>query len=178
MSFIYGAREDSYFLSDILRKKILRLIYKNPNLKVLEIGVGSGIQLEKLREIGVKNLFGVDINLDAVNFCRKKGFKVFESDLFSDIKEKFNIIIFNPPYLPRDKHEDEDSSLTTSGGRTGGELINKFLTQAKKHLDREGKIFLLVSSFTKGINWKNYKKKLVGKRKLFFETLEVWELFI
>ncbi len=175
---IYEPSEDSYLLSNVLEKKIPRMIHENPNLKILEIGVGSGIQLEKLKKIGVKKLLGVDINLNSVNLCRRKNFKVFESDLFSNIKEKFDIIIFNPPYLPKDKREDKKSSLATSGGKNGGEIINRFLIQAKKHLNKDGKIFLLISSLTKKISWKNYKKKLVGEKKLFFEKLEVWELFI
>ena len=57
-----------------------------------------------------------------------------------------------------------------------GEIINNFLQQAKNHLTKEGKIFLLTSSLTKGIKWEGYKKKIIKKQKLFFEELQVWEL--
>ena len=106
------------------------------------------------------------------------GFDCIYSDLFSNIKEKFDIIIFNPPYLPEDKNnkEDRESKLATTGGKKGSEIINRFLQQAKKHLTKDGKIFLLTSSLTKNINWLDYKKKLIAKKKLFFEELMVWEI--
>jgi release factor glutamine methyltransferase len=178
MSLIYEPKEDSYFLSEILKKEIPRLIKENKNLKILEIGVGSGIQLENLKELGIKNknLFGVDINKEAIKHCRELGFNVWCSNLFLNIDDKFDLILFNPPYLPEDKREDNQSKLATTGGRNGFELINKFLRQAKKHLNKNGKIFLLASSLTKEINWGNYKKKLIAKKKLFFEELYVWKI--
>ncbi len=175
MSLIYSPEEDSYLLSEILKKYI-----HNKNIKCLEIGIGSGIQLETLKEIGIKkeNISGVDINKDAIEHCKNKGFNVWKSNLFSKIKEKYDLIIFNPPYLPEDKDEDKDSKIATTGGKEGSEIINHFLTQAKNHLNEKGKILLLISSLTKGINWLDYKKKLVSKKKLFFEELQVWELTI
>jgi len=83
------------------------------------------------------------------------------------------LIIFNPPYLPREKH---DEGKDTTGGKNGSEIINKFLNQAKAHLNKNGKILLLTSSFTKNINWLDYKKELLGTKSLFFEELYVWEL--
>jgi hypothetical protein len=50
------------------------------------------------------------------------------------------------------------------------------LKQSKKHLTSEGKIFLLTSSLTKGINWGNWKKKKLAEKKMFFEKLFVYEL--
>ena len=171
MSLIYEPEEDSYLLSQVIKKKI-----KKRNLSCLEIGIGSGVQLERLREIGIKDIQGVDIDEDAVNLCKKKGFNCFQSNLFSKIKGKFEVIIFNPPYLQEDINEDEESKLATTGGKKGSELINKFLVQAKKHLKKDGKIYLLTSSLTKGIKWKSWKKKKVAIKKLFFEELFVWEL--
>ena len=80
--------------------------------------------------------------------------------------------------MPEDKNnkEDKQSKLATTGGEKGSEIINKFLKQAEKHLTEKGKIFLLKSNLTKEVNWLNYKKKLLVKKKLFFEELQVWEL--
>lgn len=173
MSEIYEPAEDSFLMADVLKKHI-----KNKKIKCLEIGVGSGIQLTTLKEIGIdpKNIFGVDINKAAVVHCRKLGFNCLPSDLFNEVKGKYNLIIFNPPYLPRDKREPKDSQIATTGGKLGSEIINKFLKQAKKHLAPKGKIFLLTSSLTKDIDWLDYKKKLLEKKKIFFEELFVWEV--
>jgi len=148
MSLIYEPAEDSYLLCHVLEKELPLLLKQNPNLKFLEIGVGSGIQLETAKEIGVKkeNIFGVDKNMEAVNHCRLLGFEVNESDLFENVVQNYDVIVFNPPYLPEDSLEDEESKLITTGGVKGSEVINEFLIQAKERLNKKGKIFLLISS--------------------------------
>lgn len=172
-SEIYEPAEDSYLLSDVLKKNIV-----NKNSKCLEIGSGSGVQLKTLKKIGIKNLTGADINKSAVAHCKKLGFNCIYSDLFSKIPktEKFDIIIFNPPYLPLDKREPLSSRTATTGGKKGSEIINKFLKQSKDYLNKNGKMFLLTSSLTKDIDFKDYNKKLLGKEKIFMEELYVWEL--
>jgi release factor glutamine methyltransferase len=176
---IYSPAEDSFLISFAIKREIPKILVKNLNLKVLEIGSGSGIQLKSLLNSGIRkqNIFACDINPNAVKHCKKLGFNCVQSNLFENIREKYDIILFNPPYLPEDKLEDKESGLATTGGKKGGELINKFLCQAKKYLAKGGKIFLLTSSLTKGINWKGYRKKIISKQKLFFEELYVWELW-
>jgi release factor glutamine methyltransferase len=175
---IYQPAEDSYLLSKILEKEIPKLLKENSELKFLEIGSGSGINLETAKKLGVKekNIFACDINQDAVEHGKTLGFNCIYSDLFENVEGKYNIIIFNPPYLPRDKDEPEDSQLATTGGETGSEIVNKFLEQSKDYLEQNGKIFLLTSNLTKDIDFQDYKKKLLGKEKIFFEELFVWEL--
>jgi len=178
MSLIYEPAEDSYLLSETLEKEIPILLEENPGLKVLEVGSGSGFQLKTLLHLGVKkeNIFGCDINPDAILHCQNLGFNVIESDLFSNISDKFDLIIFNPPYLPKDKREDEESQLATTSGIKGSKLINKFLKKADSFLTPTGEIIILVSSLTKGIKWKKYQKELFATKKLFFEGLEVWKI--
>lgn len=181
MSLIYQPEEDSYLLKKIIIEKIPELLKVNSKLKFLEIGIGSGIQLKAARKAGIKkeNIFGVDLNIDAIKHCQSLGLKCMKSNLFENIKEKFDIIVFNPPYLPEDKNpEDKESKLITTGGKLGSEITNEFLRQSKEHLKENGKIYLLISSLTKGINWQNYKKELVAEKKIFFEKLEVYELTI
>ena len=174
MPEIYQPADDSYLLSAILKKLNLQ------NKKILDIGSGSGIQTQTLinQEINPQNITLSDINSKVINYLTKQfpKSKVIESDLFQNIKEKFDIIIFNPPYLPRNKDEPKSSQLATTGGEKGSEVINEFLKQSKEHLNKNGKIILLTSSLTKDINWQDYKKKLLGKKKLFYEELMVWEL--
>jgi release factor glutamine methyltransferase len=180
---IYLPREDSYLLSKVLEEQILKLLKENPNLIFLEIGSGSGIHLETALKSGIKkqNIFCCDINPFAVKHCKKLGFNCVNSDLFENIKNfrlRFDLIIFNPPYLPKDPLEPEDSRISTTGGEKGSEIINKFLKQARDYLNKNGKIFLLTSSLSGGINFLDYKKKILAKKKLFFEELFVWELKI
>ena len=178
MAEIYKTSEDSFLMTHILKEKIPSLLEHNSGLKFLELGAGSGLHLETAKSLGVReeNIFSVDINFKAVEHCKLLGFQCVHSDLFEKIEGRFDLIIFNPPYLPEDKKEPESSKISTTGGKNGSEIINRFLKQATNHLADEGKIFLLTSSLTKGINWLNCKRKLVAEKNLFFEKLFIWEI--
>jgi release factor glutamine methyltransferase len=178
---IYEPGEDSVLLSDVLRKKIPEMLKFNFDLMLLEIGSGSGFQLQKILGLGIKkkNIFCCDVNPEAVKKCRNLGFNCMKSNLFKKFKgKKFDVIIFNPPYLPEDKDEPKESQVATTGGKFGSDIINRFLEEAGNHLEKNGRIFLIISSLTKKINWKGYRKILAGKKKLFFEEIYCWELVV
>lgn len=216
---IYQPAEDSYLMSETLKKYLINLIKKNnkygndnqqdnkveknrshinhqkpqlnnlnindktniKEIKILDMGSGSGIQAETCKESGLNNILTADINQDAVKFLKSKGFNAIKSNLFSNLykKNKFDIIIFNPPYLPESRYDKEKD---TTAGKKGYEIIIKFLKQAKSHLEKDGKIFLLVSSLSKSSIIKKqakkfgYQIKLLNQTNLFFEKLLVYEL--
>jgi release factor glutamine methyltransferase len=180
MSKIYQPAEDSYLMSRILKEKIPILLEKKPNLNFLEIGAGSGIHLETAYNSGIKkeNIFSSDINKYAVSHCNLLGFNCVYSDLFENIDGKYFIIIFNPPYLPEDSREPEDSRVSTTGGEKGSEIILRFLKEAKNYLEKDGKIFLITSTLSEEINFQElgYEAKELGCEKMFFERLCIWEL--
>jgi len=177
---IYQPAEDSYLMSRILKEKIPDLLKKNLNLKFLEIGAGSGIHLQTAKTLGVKteNIFSSDIDKASVSHCNLLGFNCIYSDLFENIQGNFDIIIFNPPYLPEDSREPKDSRRATTGGKRGNEIIIKFLEQAKNHLAPKGKIFLITSSLAEEVNFASlgYNAKEIGCENLFFERLCIFEL--
>ncbi len=164
-------------MSRILEEKLPNLLKENPNLKFLEIGTGSGIHLETARRLGMKkeNIFSSDIDKRSVLHCNALGFNCIHSDLFEKIKGKYNLIIFNPPYLPSSKY---DKGKDTTGGKKGNEIILRFLKQAKDFLEEDEKIFLITSSLAEDVNFKElgYEAKEIGCEKLFFERLCIWEL--
>jgi len=179
---IYSPEEDSFLLSEVIEKEINKIKSKK-NIAFLEIGIGSGIQLQTALKSGLlpNNILGVDINQKAVDECRELEFNCINSNLFSKIPKNktFDLIVFNPPYLPEDKREPLNSKVSTTGGKKGSEIINEFLRQAKNYLSGKGEILILTSSLTKDINWQKESygyKKLLSKRKLFFEELYVWKL--
>lgn len=178
---IYQPAEDSYFLSDILKKQIPLLLQSNPNPTFLEIGTGSGIHLETAYNSGIKkeNIFSCDINPAVIHHCNILGFHCIQSDLFEAFTDKFDLIIFNPPYLPEHKF---DNFPDTSGGKKGDETIVRFLQAAKSHLKKNGRIFLLLSSKTPMENikkeFKNYHIHLLGNERLFYEELFIYELSV
>ena len=174
---VYIPAEDSYLMSRILKEQIPNLLKQNPNLKFLEIGAGSGIHLETAKNLGVRNIFSSDIDKKSVSHCKLLGFECIHSDLFENIEDKFDIIIFNPPYLPSEKYDDGGD---ITGGKKGNEVIIRFLQEAKNHLNKNGKIFLITSSLSEDVSFSllGYDVKEIGCEKLFFERLCVWELII
>jgi len=176
MKSIYQPNTDSYLMSEVLENKLPKLLKINLNLTLLEIGSGSGLQLQTALKSGVKlqNIFGSDINPQSVRYCQGLGVNCIESNLFSNIDGKFDLIVLNPPYLQKDPQEPLESQISTTGGDIGSEIINEFLYQAKDYLNIDGKILLLNSNLTKGINWDGWDRRLLKSKKVFFEELFVW----
>ena len=177
---IYQPAEDSYLLSETLNFLLKK---KEKNIKILDLGSGSGIQAEMCRKLGFKNILTSDINQKAIELLTKKKFKSIKSDLFENITEKFDLIVFNPPYLPEDKKEPLNSKVSTTGGKRGYELISNFLKQSKRYLNTSGQILFLISSLTnpkivigKAKNL-GYNIQQINKKNLFFESLFVYICF-
>ncbi|MFT4304109.1 MAG: HemK2/MTQ2 family protein methyltransferase [Candidatus Woesearchaeota archaeon] len=162
---IYESDEDSYLLSKYVEKLI------KPNYKVLDIGCGSGIQCETALK-KTKSVLGVDINSNAIEYCKKSEYcnsaKFKQSDLFSNIKkQKYDVIIFNPPYLP-DAKDPKNMKLYTTGGKKGYEIIERFLSEVNYYLTENGFILLLFSSLTK----KDVVDQLISNYLLDFKLLD------
>ncbi len=172
---IYEPKEDSY----LLEKEVMKY---SRGKRVLDMGSGSGIQARAALNAGAREATATDIDDESVRELKKKGFKAIQSDLFKNVKGKFGLIIFNPPYLPEDELEDKESGRVTSGGKKGDEIILRFLKDAGMFLEKGGIVLLVVSSLTPqtGINKilkeKGLGKKTIASEKLFFERLEVWKI--
>jgi len=66
----------------LLRKRI----FPQYNLKIVELGCGEGsILLTIARALGAKEVYGVDINEEALEKARAKGIKVAKVDLNKDL---------------------------------------------------------------------------------------------
>ena len=126
---IYEPSEDSFLLADVVKKY-------SKGKSVLDIGTGSGIQTISAISSGAKFVLASDINEEALKHVKTAytNIQTIHSNLFSNISGKFDLIIFNPPYLPADKREDAESQEVTTGGKKGDEIIIKFLKHAKEHL--------------------------------------------
>jgi HemK-related putative methylase len=175
---IYSPREDSYLLSETLKDYLKD---KDKGISIMDMGSGSGIQAQTCKDMGFENILTADINPDAVKLLKEKGFDSINTDLFSKIEKssKFDLIIFNAPYLPEHKYDKEKD---TTGGKKGYETIVEFLRQAKWHLNKKGTIMLLFSSFSKPRIIKTeakklgYKHELMASKRIEFEELLVYML--
>ncbi|MFA4887403.1 MAG: HemK2/MTQ2 family protein methyltransferase [Candidatus Nanoarchaeia archaeon] len=169
---IYEPLEDSELLKKHIKAYAL-------GKKVLDMGTGSGIQAEEAKRY-TQDVLAVDINEEAVALVKKKGIDALHSDLFSAVKGTFDLILFNPPYLPREDQEDEETRLITTGGVVGSELLELFLKQAKRFLNKDGKILIVVSSLTGEVELLfrkySYTYTKIDSENIFFEELIVYEL--
>jgi len=90
-------------------------------------------------------------NVNAINTSGKIQF--IHSDLFKNISEKYDFIIFNAPYIDQNFGEklgilkDELSIKRWSGGQNGIETISSFLVNVKNHLNSGGECVLGVNGF-------------------------------
>ncbi len=170
----YEPAEDSFLLQKHIQA------YATGN--VLEIGTGSGIlAVESAQSERVKSVLAVDIQQNVIEHCKKtiKNRKITfnKSNLFENVKGKFDTIIFNPPYLPANKREPD---ITLDGGKHGYETIEMFLNQVSNYLKTDGIILLLFSSFSKKnkideiIKTNLFIAKQIAEQHISFETLYVY----
>jgi release factor glutamine methyltransferase len=172
---IYSPREDSFLLEREVRK-----LAKGKSF--LDMGSGSGIQAKAAVKAGAKSVLAADISSEAVKSLKSQKIQAVKSNLFSGIKKKklFDIIAFNPPYLPEEKKEPAELKPATTGGGKGDEIILKFLKQAKSHLSKDGIILLILSSLTpkerinRVLERQKMKKEILASQSFFFEAIELW----
>ena len=101
------------FETELLVEKTYNYIKKyfnKDNIKILDIGTGSGciaITLNKL--LNNSDVTGVDISSETLDVAKENNIsnnanvKFIESDLFSNVNERYDVIISNPPYISYDE---------------------------------------------------------------------------
>ncbi|KXB03465.1 hypothetical protein AKJ47_02200 [candidate division MSBL1 archaeon SCGC-AAA261G05] len=147
---VYTPAEDSFLIADNLDVR--------KDEEVLEIGTGCGLLAILAAQAGAKVL-ATDVNPKAIECAKEnaqdKGvadqieFKL--GDLFKPIGErKFDLIIFNPPYLPVSRSELTGIQLEKAwaGGSTGRKIIDRFLDDLLIHLEPEGRSLFVQSSLS------------------------------
>ena len=183
---VYEPADDSELLRDEAKNYA-----KKANL-ILDMGTGSGIiAIACALENPQAKVIGIDISKEAVACAKEnaksnnaKNCEFFVSDLFANKKlqgKKFNLILFNPPYLPTAKNEKIKGKLNLAfdGGKSGRETIDRFLDEFEKYI-APGGILLMVDSSLDGTNktleklkTKGFKTKIIASKSFFFEKLSV-----
>lgn len=104
------------FETELLVEKTIKYskeMFGNNNINILDIGTGSGcISITLKKELDC-NVIGVDISNEALEVAKGNAISnnveidFINSDVFSNVNSKFDVIISNPPYIRYDE-EIED----------------------------------------------------------------------
>jgi len=142
LSQVYAPEADSVLLLEAARSEV------RPDDLVLEVGTGSGLIAAELSRIAT--VVATDISPHAVFCARDAGADVVRTDLFAGMRGPFDLIVFNPPYLPTRPEERLDDWLehALDGGKDGRAVIGRFAAGVGSVLAPGGRILLLVSSLT------------------------------
>jgi len=167
--------------TEILVRKAVELINKNDFNKVLDIGTGSGIIACMVAKLTGAQVLGVDISTAALQIALDNSSKlglfnkaIFrKSDVFSNVSEKFDMIISNPPYISPSERGKlqmevcfEPEGALFANDIEGIEFYDKISSQAPEFLNEGG--YLL---FELGIGQSEAVKTLMTKAG--FKNIEI-----
>ena len=177
---VYEPAEDTFLLAENLD------IQKRD--EVLEIGTGTGLVAVVAAQKS-KKVTATDINEDAVKCALKNtitnrtyNVELKIGDLFEPVKdEKFDLILFNTPYLPTEENEkfDEEINAAWDGGADGRETIDRFLEGLNNHLNEGGRVQLVQSSLSDNektiqkLEAIGFEAGITAREKCFFEEIVV-----
>ena len=120
--------------------------FPNQKLDILDIGTGSGcipITLKKL--LPNANLTGIDISKEALKIAEENkiinnvSITFLASDIFSNVKDKYDVIISNPPYIKEDEEimdivKNNEPHLALYATDNGLYFYKKIISEAKDYL--------------------------------------------
>lgn len=135
--------------TEILVDEIVNLAY--PMKNGLEIGIGSGIISISLSLEKNIDVLGVDINKDAIRLSKKnaealscKMVDFIESDIYENVRGKFDLIVSNPPYINYEDMKELDPKILKEprkalyGGVDGLDFYRRIIKDSSNYLNKDG----------------------------------------
>ena len=157
-SFVLDPRPESELIVELIINYCKRR--QDNNISILELGIGSGCLiisiLKELQNLSVSGL-GVDLSCEALEIAKKnkKRYRLNEvleikkSNWFSNVKNKYDIIFSNPPYIRTNEIDNLgkevklfDPVIALDGGLSGLNSYSKIASKAKYYLKQNGIILL------------------------------------
>lgn len=159
--------------------KLVQGAFKNLNkIKILDLCTGSGaIAISIKRYLKLLNIdsdiYASDISKEALSVAKKntenilenqKEIQFIQSDMFNDIKDKFDIIVSNPPYIESDtitklpKDVQNEPTIALDGGKDGLKFYRIISQNINKFLNNKGYLLLEI-----GFNQGEEVRKMFNK---------------
>ena len=167
--------------TEIIIEQILKATNHKHNLRILDIGVGSGcILLSILKE--KKNFYGtgIDISKNSLEISRLNAkrllvderVKFYKSDVDKFAQGKYDLVVSNPPYIKRSdlKYLESDvlkfePKLALDGGLDGLSVIRKVINKTSELLKKNGKFILEI-----GFDQKSKVIKLLNNKGFYINS--------
>ena len=143
--------------TEILVEELIEICKDKENLNILDIGTGSGaITISLAKYLNTSNVKSFDISDIALEVGKKNAIsnevdnrvEFIKSDLFSAIKDndiKFDVIVSNPPYIPKKdiktlhtQVKDYEPYIALEGGDDGLDFYRSITEQSKLYLKENG----------------------------------------
>jgi len=144
VGMVYQPAEDSDLLARTAREAA------TAGDRALDLGTGSGYVAEAVADAGA-DVVASDLNPGACQQAADRGLAVVRGDLLDPFVDgAFDLVTFNPPYLPTSPETEWDDWMehALSGGEDGRRLVDPFLNEVERVLAPGGRIYLLISSLT------------------------------
>ncbi|MFC7046208.1 HemK2/MTQ2 family protein methyltransferase [Halobacteriaceae archaeon GCM10025711] len=176
---VYQPAEDSRLLADAALDQV------SAEHRVLEVGTGSGYVADRVAEETGALVVASDLNPHACRQASERGVRVVRGDLTEPfVDAAFDVVLFNPPYLPTGPDEEHDDwmEVALSGGETGRVVIDPFLDGVGRVLRPGGFVLVLVSTVTgvdevvERASENGFGAAAVADHSFPFETLTVLKL--
>ena len=175
---VYIPSDDTFLLAENLEIK--------EGQSVLEIGTGSGL-VSMYASLLTDDVTATDINFNALELAEKNfrlnninTIKLEFGDLFEPVKDrKFDVILFNTPYLPTDSDDiiNDDLNYAFDGGLDGRKVIDRFINQVSNHLNDKGIVQIIQSSLSDNdrtldmFDRNGFVAEIAESEKFFFEEI-------
>ena len=144
--------------TEILVEEVIAIAKKIQAKNILDLCTGSGaIAVSLAKYIQNSKITAIDISNKAIGIAKQNAKKnevedqiiFLESNLFDNLsKEKFDIIVSNPPYIKRDiiktldKEVQNEPWIALNGGEDGLEFYRKIINRAYEFLKYKGYLCL------------------------------------
>lgn len=170
--------------TEVLLDKGIEVINElGDNLTILDLCTGSGcIAIALKNYLNNKNMtnsivFASDISNNALAIAKENAImnnvniNFIESDLFTNINNKFDIIICNPPYIPNDSKEvekivlDNEPSIALFAPDNGLYYYKRIINEAINYL-KNSKYLIFEIGYDQGEVLKDYTMKLYPNSKV------------
>ena len=172
--------------TEILVEEVIKIAKKKNRPKILDLCTGSGaIAISLKKFVPNSDVYAVDIREKSLEISRKNARKLeadvkfIKSNLFENLKkEKFDIIVSNPPYIKREdimnlsEEVKNEPQIALDGGIDGLDFYKKISEQAIEYLKLDSYL-----CFEIGYNQKNEVIQIIENKHIYKNVYSKKDLY-